>query len=112
MNSLIHVVAASMVLATAFDATHLRKEGTMSQGEQVVVNKSHTAARADTDETAIRPFTYKASDAELAELRRRVLATRWPDKETVTDPTQGVQLATVQSLAHYWATDYDWRKVE
>ena len=59
---------------------------------------------------AIRPFHFKASDAELADLRRRIQATRWPDKET--DPKQGVQLATTRALAEYWATDYDWRKVE
>jgi pimeloyl-ACP methyl ester carboxylesterase len=51
-------------------------------------------------------------DTDLAELRRRVKATRWPDKETVADATQGVQLATMQSLARYWATEHDWRKVE
>ena len=61
---------------------------------------------------AIRPFTFRASDEELAELKRRILATRWPGKETVTDDTQGVQLATAQKLARYWATEYDWRKVE
>jgi len=51
-------------------------------------------------------------EEELAELRRRIAATRWPDRETVTDQTQGVQLATTQALARYWAADYDWRKVE
>jgi pimeloyl-ACP methyl ester carboxylesterase len=59
-----------------------------------------------------RPFKINFSDAELADLRQRVLMTRWPDRETVTDDTQGVQLATVQELARYWATDYDWRKCE
>jgi pimeloyl-ACP methyl ester carboxylesterase len=62
--------------------------------------------------TAIRPFTFKASDAELEELRARIKATRWPEKETVEDDTQGVQLATIQKLATYWATEHDWRKVE
>jgi len=62
--------------------------------------------------STIRPFTYRASDAELDELRRRVLATRLPEKETTNDLSQGVPLATVQKLAHYWATEYDWRKVE
>ena len=52
------------------------------------------------------------SDAELAELRRRISATRWPDRETVTDQSQGPQLATLQKLARYWVTEYDWRKVE
>ncbi len=64
------------------------------------------------DENAIRPFHVKAPEEELAELRRRINATRWPDRETVTDQTQGVQLATTQALARYWATVYDWRKVE
>ena len=62
--------------------------------------------------TAIRPFTYRASDADLADLRRRIEAMRWPERETVDDDSQGVQLATTQALARYWATDYDWRKVE
>src|SRR5258708_2952409 len=64
------------------------------------------------DATAIRPFHVNVPEAELTELRRRVKATVWPDRETVADATQGVQLATVQRLASYWATDYDWRKVE
>ena len=65
------------------------------------------------DNTAIRPFHVSAvPDTELNELRRRVNATKWPERETVTDQSQGVQLATTQKLAKYWATDYDWRKVE
>jgi pimeloyl-ACP methyl ester carboxylesterase len=64
------------------------------------------------DDTALRPFCVDVPEAELTELRRRINATRWPERETVTDATQGVQLATVQALARYWATDYDWRKVE
>ncbi|MFJ6944827.1 epoxide hydrolase family protein [Streptomyces wuyuanensis] len=62
--------------------------------------------------TAIRPFTFEFSDDELADLRRRIEATRYPEKETVDDQSQGTQLATIQELAHYWATEYDWRKVE
>ena len=65
-----------------------------------------------TDKTAIRPFHFDVPEAELVELRRRINATRWPDRETVTDASQGVQLATTQALARYWATEYDWRKVE
>jgi pimeloyl-ACP methyl ester carboxylesterase len=64
------------------------------------------------DKTAIRPFQATIPDAELSELRRRINATRWPDRETVPDASQGVQLSTVQKLARYWATEYDWRKVE
>ena len=64
------------------------------------------------DKTAIRPFQVNFPEADLTELRKRINATRWPDRETVPDATQGVQLATTQALAHYWATEYDWRKVE
>ncbi len=63
-------------------------------------------------DTSIRPFTYKASDEELADLRNRINATRWPEREPVPDETQGVQLATMQRLASYWGSDYDWRKCE
>jgi len=60
----------------------------------------------------IRPFRVKVPDAVLSDMRRRIEATIWPERETVTDATQGVQLATMQKLAHYWSTEYDWRKVE
>jgi pimeloyl-ACP methyl ester carboxylesterase len=69
-------------------------------------------ASAAVDATAIRPFTYHAPQAELDELRRRILATRWPSHETVTDQSQGVQLEKIQQLVHYWGADYDWRKAE
>src|ERR1700726_1331876 len=62
--------------------------------------------------TSIRPFHVNIPETELTELRRRINATRWPERETVTDATQGVQLATVQALARYWATENDWRKIE
>ena len=65
-----------------------------------------------TDKTAIRPFHFEAPEAELIELRRRINATRWPERETVADASQGVQLATTQALARYWATEYDWRTIE
>src|SRR4029450_6729744 len=64
------------------------------------------------DPTAIRPFRINVPDAEIAELRRRIKATRWPERETVTDASQGVQLATMEKLARYWETEYDWRKCE
>ena len=67
-----------------------------------------TAAEGD----AIRPFHINFPEAELTELRRRINATKWPERETVADASQGVQLATIQKLARYWATDYDWRKCE
>jgi pimeloyl-ACP methyl ester carboxylesterase len=61
---------------------------------------------------ATRPFRVNVPEAELTELRRRIQATRWPERETVADASQGVQLATMQSLARYWTTDYDWRACE
>src|SRR5258706_11691991 len=67
------------------------------------------SAAADGPE-AIRPFTFQVSEEELADLRRRINATRWPDRET--DPSQGVRLETIKALASYWATDYDWRRFE
>ena len=64
------------------------------------------------ESTSIRPFQTSVPEAELTELRRRINATKWPERETVPDASQGVQLATTQALARYWATDYDWRKIE
>jgi len=64
------------------------------------------------DATAIRPFTIDIPEADLEDLRARIAATRWPEKETVDDDSQGVQLATMQALARYWVDEYDWRKCE
>src|SRR5215208_249107 len=61
---------------------------------------------------AIRPFRIDVPEERIVELRKRIAATQWPERETVTDQSQGVQLATIQPLAGYWGTDYDWRKVE
>ena len=71
-----------------------------------------SAAEAAVDASAIRPFSIDIPSVALDDLRQRILATRWPDKETVSDPSQGVQLAKVQELARYWATEYDWRRTE
>ena len=70
------------------------------------------AQQAVIDTATIRPFHVNVSEAELTDLRRRIKATRWPEKETVADTSQGVPLAPLQDLARYWATDYDWRKCE
>jgi pimeloyl-ACP methyl ester carboxylesterase len=83
------------------------KEHTMTQSIATPQGNKQAA-----DKTAIRPFRFEAPEADLIELRRRITATRFPEKETVADPSQGVQLAFMQALAQYWATDYDWRKVE
>jgi len=79
----------------------------------VVAVQTSAAATAAQDSTAIRPFTVPiVPQAALDDLRRRIAATRWPEKETVADQSQGVQLATMQKLASYWGKDYDWRKCE
>src|SRR5258708_4104760 len=70
------------------------------------------AATSFAQDTSIRPFRVNVPDAALADLRGRLAGTRWPDKETVSDGSQGVQLAKLQELVRYWGTDYDWRKVE
>jgi pimeloyl-ACP methyl ester carboxylesterase len=71
-----------------------------------------TKARAASEDEAIRPFHVNVPEEKLVDLRRRVKATLWPDRETVTDASQGVQLATMQKLAQYWADEHDWRKCE
>jgi pimeloyl-ACP methyl ester carboxylesterase len=76
---------------------------------RLIPTQAHAAA---TTSDEIRPFKINFPEAELAELRRRINAARWPERETVTDDSQGVPLAMMQELARYWGTDYDWRKVE
>src|SRR5260370_22816502 len=77
-------------------------------------NKAMTSVAQQTgsDKTPIRPFSVNFPEAELTELRRRINPTKWPERETVTDASQGEQLATVQALAQYRGTDYDCRQVE
>jgi pimeloyl-ACP methyl ester carboxylesterase len=94
-------VASSALAQTKTDSPHI----TMSQ----TAMKSRTATMS---EDAVRPFRVAIPDKDVADLRRRLAATRWPDKELVGDRSQGVQLATLKSLVRYWATDYDWRKAE
>jgi pimeloyl-ACP methyl ester carboxylesterase len=88
-----------------FKAT--QKENTMNQ-----TSATQRGSEQAKDKTAIRPFQVNVPEAELTELRRRINATKWPERELVTDASQGVQLATMQKLARYWGTDYDWRKCE
>jgi hypothetical protein len=71
------------------------------------MSATDVAQQTGSDKTAIRSFQVNFAEAELAELRRRINATRWPERETVTDDSQGVRLATMQELARYWATDYN-----
>jgi pimeloyl-ACP methyl ester carboxylesterase len=70
------------------------------------------AQQMGNDKTAVRSFHVNVQEAELADLRSRINAAKWPGRETVTDDSQGVPLAMMQELARYWAADYDWRKCE
>jgi hypothetical protein len=84
--------------------------------KEATSNQHNTGNQLDTvqssDGVVIRPFHINFPQADLNDLRKRIAATRWPDKETVADQSQGVQLAKINELARYWATDYDWRKCE
>jgi pimeloyl-ACP methyl ester carboxylesterase len=102
-------IAALFISPFVFASPSHAKDTTLTTDAEAVAIAEAPAARQS---GSIRPFTYRATDAELNDLRRRVAATRLPDKEPVSDFSQGVKLATVQKLAHYWATEYDWRKVE
>jgi pimeloyl-ACP methyl ester carboxylesterase len=102
-------VAAISVSPFVFASPNHAKETTMTTDTEAVAVAQAPAVR---QAASIRPFTYHAPQAELDDLRRRIVATRLPEKEPVADFSQGVPLATVQKLARYWATEYDWRKVE
>jgi len=84
----------------------------MTQLSTVDASAAAPATLTPAGNDAIRPFRVNVPDAALTELRRRIRATQWPEKETVADQSQGVPLATMQELARYWAADYDWRKAE
>jgi len=104
------VLAACALFAAFAPLTASAAQGARMTKETKMT--THTAGATASTAEAIRPFHFHASNEALADLRRRVLATQWPEKETVTDQSQGVPLATMQQLARYWATDYDWRKCE
>ncbi len=111
--------SSTLGLAIAFSPAAIGEafadsKSTITSKEDTTTQTSATerGSKSAADETTLRPFHVNFSEAELTELRRRVNATRWPDKETVTDTSQGVQLATTRALARYWGTDYDWRKCE
>jgi pimeloyl-ACP methyl ester carboxylesterase len=84
----------------------------LSATEAEITAFKATADVKPLEKAAIRPFRVEVAEAELADLRQRIKATRFPEKETVADFSQGVQLGFIQALARYWATEYDWRKVE
>src|SRR5262245_3407470 len=95
------------VKALAATTATTQKETALNQ-----LNTVQPDTATDTAADAIRPFRVNVPQVALDDLRRRLAATRWPDQETVTDRSQGVQLATLKELARYWQTGYDWRKAE
>ena len=105
------IVVATIMVLTLSSLTE-RRVGLTTLAATITGVLQVPVIAAEGDNPAIRPFTFTAPEKDLVELRRRVKATVWPDRETVPDASQGVQLATIQALARYWATDYDWRKVE
>ncbi|MFL5556631.1 MAG: epoxide hydrolase family protein, partial [Gemmatimonadaceae bacterium] len=103
---------ALLLLASSSHGQTMTAPASPSVATTAPVPAAPTKSRTTADNTAIRPFTFRAPQERLAEMKRRIAATQWPEKETVADQSQGVPLATMQELARYWATDYDWRKVE
>jgi pimeloyl-ACP methyl ester carboxylesterase len=106
--------AATAALAALSPVTAATSQGDTTQKGETKMRTQTASPDMTLSPTAdaIRPFRVHFSEESLSDLRRRIQATRWPDKETVADQSQGVQLATIQKLARYWATEYDWRKAE
>ena len=94
------------------DSTPTRRSILATSAAAGVAGLLNAGLSAAAEGDVIRPFRINVPEAELTEMRRRIGTTRWPDRETVTDESQGVQLATMQDLARYWGTEYDWRKCE
>ena len=104
------VFAAAACIALSFAST--RRAGLALLAATVVGATVATSATAKEKDSAIRPFRVNVPAGDIAELRRRLAATRWPDHETVADHSQGVRVATLRDLVDYWGKDYDWRKAE
>src|SRR3989475_6688395 len=103
------LVASAAAGAVSLLPTHLAAAGDERPSQPSNQGDSQIGA---TKADAIRPFSFKAPEADLADLRKRINATKWPEREQVTDESQGVQLETIQKLARYWATEHDWRACE
>jgi pimeloyl-ACP methyl ester carboxylesterase len=123
LATLIGTIGAFLPAATHAETTPVSAAGAETLAAPRAIARPNTpfagaaviagAAMAQTSgDTSIRPFQFRAPDEALEDLRRRIAATKWPKQELVPDASQGVQLATMQKLARYWQTDYDWRKVE
>jgi pimeloyl-ACP methyl ester carboxylesterase len=105
------ITGTFLALALPMSAQTVPPVKAVTQKESIMTQPT-TATAAAKDDTSIRPFKANIPDEALADLHRRIVATKWPDRELVNDSTQGVQLKTIKALADYWAKDYDWRKTE
>ena len=111
MNTTRMMATAVLVVGSGLPL-HVTAQTTTVSGTEDAAVAAASSARRSTEGTSVRPFTVHFPQGSLDNLRRRIAATQWPEKETVADQSQGVPLATMQELARYWATDYDWRTVE
>lgn len=124
-NRFLCTAAFALVMSTSLSALVHAQAATASRDARATLPRTTTmtelstidrpldaTTRAVAEETAIQPFRARVSDEAIADLRRRLQMTRWPDRETVGDATQGAQLARMQALVTYWGTGYDWRKAE
>ena len=111
-----HIFRVISLAATTFGLLLVAASSYAQTAKQEITASQLTTPQLDavpqTATAEIRPFHINFQEEQLADLRRRIVATKWPERETVSDATQGVQLATMKKLARYWATDYDWRKCE
>ena len=114
MRSAVLALAASQVILPRI--AHAQSANTPSKLDRskqlTATTQTAASVRTQSEDTAVRPFNVSISEESLVDLRNRIAATRWPDRELVSDQSQGVQLATVQKLANYWQAEYDWRKCE
>jgi pimeloyl-ACP methyl ester carboxylesterase len=106
------LISAAIVSVAGLTACMMPKVTPITSLSDTQKETSMTSLASPTTDAQIRPYTINIPEAALDDLRARILATRWPSKELVADRSQGVQLATMQELARYWTTEYDWRKVE
>jgi len=106
-NRLVALAFGLLLVPASYPQTAIKKETSMAQSNTMLLDAVPQSATAE-----IRPFHFTATEEQLADLRQRIAATKWPERELVRDASQGVQLETMRKLADYWATSYDWRKCE
>ena len=107
-----HSLSAALAAAAALSLAVLSAPTSVQAAAVSPSDNSPIASAPGSGGEQVRPYRVKIAPAAVADLRRRLAATRWPDKETVADQSQGAQLAKLQELVRYWGTEYDWRKGE